>query len=193
MLFGLTFSDKLLSFDFSDLSKPLPCVVFNLDTVTLNVPDDELLCKGYLVESCGELLMVYRITNYIDIDDWICTFSTIKFLVYRLESIDQSNDLLQWVQLESLGDRILFLGRNASLSISATGIPGVKGNCIYFTADRWDYFYSCEGINSKACCSDNGIFYMDDGRIEPFFIDNDSQSIKCQPFWIMPHSIHNVV
>ncbi|PIA62244.1 hypothetical protein AQUCO_00200313v1 [Aquilegia coerulea] len=188
MLYGLTRELRLVTFELWDSSKPLAYRVLNM--LPLHIPhipyEDADEIASYLVESCGELLMVFRLRLYTD-NGYEDEFRTIQLLVFKL---DQSNDLLQWVQVQSLGDQMLFLGTNYCLSVSATGTPGFKGNCIYFTDDGWPYFWA--GNNSQASCLDNGIFYLDDGRIETFYDPDDSCQIKSQPIWVTPNNIFSI-
>ncbi|XP_060194517.1 F-box protein SKIP23-like [Lycium barbarum] len=66
-----------------------------------------------LVESCGELFLVELYEE--------------KTKVYRLNMEENA-----WIQVENLGDRIFFIGKNCSFSLSAQEFPGCKGNCVYF-------------------------------------------------------------
>ncbi|XP_043708185.1 F-box protein At2g26160-like [Telopea speciosissima] len=129
----------------------------------------------YLVESSGDLLMVYRFLDlylYVDDDDdedvvvdsdddgtepVRLPHRTVNFEVYKLD-LGEGN----WVEVDNLGDRAVFVGYNDSFSVSASEFPGCRGNCIYFTDD---YF---EGYNrQKHGALDMGIFDLGDGTVEP--------------------------
>ncbi|PIA63441.1 hypothetical protein AQUCO_00201052v1 [Aquilegia coerulea] len=183
MLYGLTRANILVSFEFVDSSKPLGYRALNMLPMNTHTPEEDTVYTNYLVESFGELLMVYRCRNIIN-DGIRVTHSTKKLLVFKL---DQSSDLLKWVQVQSLGDQMLFLGQNSSVSVSATGIPGFKGSCIYFTDDNWLYFWL--GYGSQPSCSDNGVFYLNDGRIESIFTPDDSHPMKSLPVSVTPRTI----
>ncbi|KAF5205391.1 hypothetical protein FRX31_005034 [Thalictrum thalictroides] len=184
MLYGLTQANGLVRFEFTnDLKQPLALTVLNVHPMSRPTDAGFKGIYSYLVESRGELLMVYRYGNPLCRDSKGLHI-TEKFLVYKL---DQSSDPLQWVQLQSLGDQMLFLGRSSSMSFSAASIPGFKGNCIYFTDDAWPYFF--HGVGSRYCNSDNGIFYLDDGHIESFFKTDDSYSFNLSPVWVAPNWI----
>ncbi|KAF5191192.1 hypothetical protein FRX31_019226 [Thalictrum thalictroides] len=145
---------------------------------------------GYLVESRGELLMVLRCYYSSVSDDGRTNKNvTTKFVVYKL---DQSSVPFQWVQIRSLGDQMLYLGKNASISISAKGNPRIKGNCIYFSDDLWYTFWY--GVDPRHLYSDNGVFYLEDGRIDQFFFptDYDIRSFRSHPIWITPSNILGV-
>ncbi|KAL5723471.1 hypothetical protein ACHQM5_006869 [Ranunculus cassubicifolius] len=179
MLYGLTQSNQLMTFEFIDPTIPPVCNL--LDVLPMDRPHNACI-PSYLVESNGELLMVYRcLYSSIKVNNHNHTkfykFVTTKFVVFRL---DQSSGPLKWIEVESLGDEMLFLGKNTSLSVSAKGLPGFKGNCIYFTEDVWNYFWA--GWSYRHQFTDNGIFYLEDGRIETFF----SGDFKCELFWVTP-------
>ncbi|PNX72118.1 F-box protein, partial [Trifolium pratense] len=72
---------------------------------------------GFLIESEGELLLV-AIYEYFENSLWI--------LILRLD------ENKKWVQLTSLGDRILFLGNGCSFSASTSDLSVSKGNCVIF-------------------------------------------------------------
>ncbi|KAF9605392.1 hypothetical protein IFM89_016969 [Coptis chinensis] len=110
-------------------------------------------------------------------------FATKLFLVYKLQDL---NGILQWVQVESLGDQMLFWGRNSGMSISANSVSGFEGNSIYFNEDFWSYFWFGYGPNLDSC-TDNGVFYLDDGGIESFFTSDDFLPLKYQPIWVTPN------
>jgi len=79
----------------------------------------------YLMESAGELLMV--IQHSIEVN--LAITSTVHFGVYRLDL-----DVLQWVEVRSLGDEALILG-TSSINAEKFSAFGFKRNCIYFTDD----------------------------------------------------------
>ena len=56
------------------------------------------------------------------------------FEIFKLDFVD--ND--QWVDVKSLGDRVLFLGGNHSMSVSTNDFPECKRNSIYFTDHYWE-------------------------------------------------------
>ncbi|KAL5720152.1 hypothetical protein ACHQM5_012846 [Ranunculus cassubicifolius] len=132
------------------------------------------------------LLMIFRVRDEIDTFE-VYKFVTIRFYVYRL---DRSADVAKWVQVKSLGDQMIFLGKNSAISISAKDIPGFKGNCIYFTDDAPVTFY--RGWSSRRPYSDNGVFYLEDGRVDSFFPINFSHPFNAQPaqpVWVIPNKI----
>ncbi|XP_057453079.1 putative F-box protein At1g65770 [Lotus japonicus] len=105
--------------------------------------------KMYLVISEGELLLVKRfLGDFVnaagevvyegyqspDGGDEICPYKTKDFVVYKLDPLSEN----KWEKKGSLGDRVLFLGTNESVSRSANELQGCEANSIYFTDDRWE-------------------------------------------------------
>ncbi|OMO95977.1 hypothetical protein COLO4_15574 [Corchorus olitorius] len=95
-------------------------------------PNELLPCyeKQYLVESEGCLLVVSREGQQRDSDGLVSQEFTESFDILRLNAVDGS-----WTELDSLGNRALFLGDNSSFSIAAIDIPGIKPDHIYYTDD----------------------------------------------------------
>ncbi|KAJ3680628.1 hypothetical protein LUZ60_016906 [Juncus effusus] len=93
----------------------------------------------YLVESNGDLLRVFRKSdNEIDYND--CFFE-----IHRL---DFEEGIPNWVKIEGIGDRVLFLERSHGFSFDSYGFDGFRGNCIYFTKHDCCNKYS----NEKVLC-----------------------------------------
>ena len=76
----------------------------------------------FLVESEGDLLLV-------DISDHDLTVD-----VFRLDEKER-----KWVEIENLGDRVLFIGLQYSFSASASDLCVSEGNCIIFIDDVFFY------------------------------------------------------
>ncbi|KAM7268803.1 hypothetical protein ACFE04_010969 [Oxalis oulophora] len=127
----------------------------------------------YLVESLGELLLVCR---FIYSNEW--PHRTKTFKVFKL--IKNQNDEFEYefIEVETLGNQALFLGRNASFSLSATSTNWCRGNCIYFTDDLLDFLKS----NENGAGHDMGIYNLRDGTIEKHY-KGESLSFFSTPFW----------
>ncbi|XP_059626868.1 uncharacterized protein At1g65760-like [Cornus florida] len=138
----------------------------------------------YLVESCGELLMVVRHCNFPRRNGNVRlrTFNpyiTTTFKVFKL----RSRGWWRWIEVDSLGDQMLFVGTNGGISLSASLFSGFRGNCIYFTDDNyWSVLLTYDGPGA-AC--DLGMFNLDDGSIKSF-LPTDSHSSVSPPVWYMP-------
>ncbi|KAB1223260.1 hypothetical protein CJ030_MR2G002425 [Morella rubra] len=105
--------------------------------------------------------------------------STTKFEVFK---IDCSSGNLLVSNVDSLGDRMLFVSTSSSsISLSARDFEGFSGNCIYFLADK-NYDFS---RFRPFVCRESGIFYLQNGRIERTFpsIPLPTQFRKC---WFAP-------
>ena len=83
------------------------------------------------MKSCGELLFVVRlIGDFVDgdgklveeedlfNDENIQPYKTLLFHVYRLDPHEK-----KWVEMESLGDQIVFVGGNHSMSLRVEDCP----------------------------------------------------------------------
>ncbi|XP_058215547.1 uncharacterized protein LOC131326707 isoform X1 [Rhododendron vialii] len=83
--------------------------------------------KEYLIESNGEILLVFLVS---------------RKSIHRVENVEVYRlrfDRLSWVKMESIGDRTLFVGTNCCMSVNASKI-GCKVDCIYFsnqTVGEW--------------------------------------------------------
>ncbi|KAK6254669.1 hypothetical protein SCA6_015974 [Theobroma cacao] len=142
----------------------------------------------YLVESCGDILLVVRfIGEFVDSDgklvhegdvlDWVCSYRTCLFHVYKLDFNE-----LKWVEMATLGDRVLFLGGNQSVSVSTRSFPDCEGNLIYYTDD---YFQRMEEDYSYGG-HDMGVYNLKDGTVKPIY-EYSSEQILPPPCWIIPN------
>ncbi|XP_059455160.1 uncharacterized protein LOC132185400 [Corylus avellana] len=139
---GLT----LYAYNLSDLSSPKSYLLeTSFDFEPLSSLEERMRSwykdRYYLVESLGDLLWVRRlIANNMD-DDGKFTFShdakifpdqTVTFDVYKLDFSRNT-----WEFAKCIGDQVLFLGTNQSLSLSARDFDKLQANRIYFTDDSF--------------------------------------------------------
>ncbi|XP_028777614.1 F-box protein SKIP23 isoform X1 [Neltuma alba] len=134
--------------------------------------------KKFLVESDGQLLLVDKYLSfdyqsleaYDGFDDDVCfgCEQAVKFKVFRLNEEGK-----EWVELKSLGDRVVFLGDDCAFSSSASDLFISEGNRIIF---RDDYF------NDTAKENGLGVFELDDDRISPI----SDYPGYCKLFWPAP-------
>ncbi|XP_068498513.1 F-box protein At2g05970-like [Phaseolus vulgaris] len=129
----------------------------------------------YLVESCGELLLVCRYFS----PDQDAVLETQKFEVYALDFCQ-----LSWKKVEDLGDQMLFLGKCCSTSFSAKELGVGIQNSIYFCNDptipwwnEWDSDH-LKGILSRlgfnrTDVNNWGIFTLGNEDSEPFCFHGD--------------------
>ncbi|KAI5670749.1 hypothetical protein M9H77_11113 [Catharanthus roseus] len=152
--------------------------------------------QKYLVESSGDLLLISRerggrlFEGGID-DEILPRYYTKGFSVLKLEKNNNAGEEEDeakyeypfcWIEVKSLGDRALFLGRNPSVSLSASEFEGLfKPNCIYFTDDNEENFYF-EPRGGGGL--DMGIFNTETSTIEPHFTGEYRSPIS-PPFWYL--------
>ncbi|KAG5548402.1 hypothetical protein RHGRI_013928 [Rhododendron griersonianum] len=113
--------------------------------------------KEYLVESNGEILLVFLIVSRKSIR------SVDNVEVYRLRF-----DTLSWVKMERIGDRTLFMGTNCCLSVNASEV-GCMRNCIYFSYQTGEGWW---------------VYDMERGSISPSWDSTDSSTKS--PVWDEP-------
>lgn len=135
--------------------------------------------KKYLVESDGDLLMIDKYLEYDgefefyeEFDSFISE-STLKFKVYRLDEDEE-----KWVELASLGNRIVFLGDNCAFSASVSELNSVcKGNCLVFS----DHFCN-QADDGVPKIRGIGVFDLENGSICPI----SSYTGYSELFWPPP-------
>ncbi|XVF35887.1 hypothetical protein REPUB_Repub19eG0010000 [Reevesia pubescens] len=136
----------------------------------------------YLVHSEDELLLV---TRYLDLE--INVEPDQSYLIYRTKRFEVSRLVWSgphWERVKSLNDKMLFIGENSSLSLSASDFTGCMGNCIYFTDD-----YSETNYDGAFGEHDIGIYKLWDGGIEPlpcYPRNSFFQSPWPTPLWVTP-------
>lgn len=110
----------------------------------------------YLVESSdGKLIMVARRVDCHAIEGEKGTaYDTSGFIVYKHNPSNSS-----WSVVKNIGDNVLFLGFNSSLSISSSSCPFTvnKKNHIYFTDNMTDFHRE---DNERG--GDLRVFYLED-------------------------------
>ncbi|OVA10871.1 Protein of unknown function DUF295 [Macleaya cordata] len=133
----------------------------------------------YLVDSFGEILLVTRYLNTeLDPELGCVVYKTTGFDVFSLDARKP-----KWVEVKSLGDRMLFLGgENSSLCLLATDFSGCEGNCIYFTDDYTE-------VNEvKPGDHDMGVFNLGDRSIKPLpYFTGVSRLFYPSPIWFTPN------
>ncbi|KAF5736694.1 F-box protein [Tripterygium wilfordii] len=124
----------------------------------------------YLAESSGKLLLVVRyIQNFVPPEGeeavmlefltakyWqpaMWPYRTVFFHVFELDFCQE-----RWVHTKTLGNRVLFLGRSHSLSLSTEEFAGWEGDAIHFIDDHKGY---------RGC--DTGVFSLRHGAVNHIF------------------------
>ncbi|KAJ8626413.1 hypothetical protein MRB53_019720 [Persea americana] len=106
---------------------------------------------------------------------------TLGFKVYEVGLEENGEYTKKPMEVERLGDRVIFLGQNSSMLVMASQFPGVKGNRIYFTDD----FMEASFFKSPLGCVDLGIFDMEDNTVQPLFSKRFHPTFS-PPIWIAP-------
>ncbi|KAF9616358.1 hypothetical protein IFM89_029612 [Coptis chinensis] len=113
----------------------------------------------FYVESCGEIFQVNQIHLML---------SREIFLTFDIFKLDLST--MDWVKVESLGDRIFLLSSSSTMSLSGAEL-GVKGNCVYYSIPNYAHLYR---------------FDMDDGAITVTLPLPNVLNYWKGPFWMVP-------
>lgn len=144
-------------------------VIVDSSSIDLNVTANPVFGgdKKLLVESCGELLLVDMylsietegggfLEEYFEHLAYYMKERTVRFKVFRLNVEGK-----MWVELESLDNRVLFIGDDCAFSASACDmLSEFKGNCVFF-ADT----YGNGEENEAAGVQGIGLFEFDSGNI----------------------------
>ncbi|XP_077248289.1 uncharacterized protein LOC143887930 [Tasmannia lanceolata] len=168
--YGITTNNTVVSCEFASNDFPKFTVVIPPSRVR------KTCAKMNLVESCGKLLKILRCCQWYPDYDYdengneIHPFPELAYRTVWFDVFELEEDTGKWIQTESIGDQILFLGCNSSFSLSGLDFPQWKGNCIYFT-DSNDV-----ALDWK---NDNGVFGL----------ENMMRSINTftKPLWVSPY------
>ena len=107
--------------------------------------------------------------------------STCDFQVYEL-GVEETTGTYKktLVEVENLGDRVIFLGLNSSMIVMASQFPKFKGNCIYFKHGWVPPIFQLSSASA-----DMGIFNMEDRKFLPLF-PNRAHPYFSLSTWIRP-------
>ncbi|KAL3507447.1 hypothetical protein ACH5RR_032829 [Cinchona calisaya] len=145
--------------------------------------------QWYLVPSLGEILFIVRyIGEFVnnkgellcegDLTDEICPYKTFKFQVYKVDMIERKLE-----QVKSLKDRVMFVGGNHGISVSAKDYQELEANSIYFTDDYLDRLHEDYSYGGH----DFGLFRLKDENIGSIFELDISGRFEVAPFWVFPN------
>ncbi|ONK69136.1 uncharacterized protein A4U43_C05F19720 [Asparagus officinalis] len=133
-------------------------------------------------------------------------FRTVDFWAYNLEAVDEpikrsgahyitfdnrsikrGNFGFKWVEMGSLGDQALFLGKSHSLCVPAVEYRGCQLNCIYFTEHgsknrHIPRGHSADGETDRYSICDMGIYDWEDGTFQRFSQLNINYHVP--PIWL---------
>ena len=97
---------------------------------------------------------------------------------FSLEEWTRDKTFKKLTKMESLGNRVIFLGHSSSKIVIASQFLGLRGNCIYFTDNLLQGYYQ----SPDGCCG-SGVFNLEDGTIEELFTDR-FHPMMSPPIWI---------
>ncbi|CAH9145275.1 unnamed protein product [Cuscuta epithymum] len=113
--------------------------MINDDKFTYNPssrPKYFLQMRGYITESCGEILLVAKIylglTTFNHPNHYSSYYPVEKIRVFKADLCAR-----KWVEMKSIGERTIFLGCHGGIFCINTNDKnsGVRANCIYFLED----------------------------------------------------------
>ncbi|KAI6694309.1 hypothetical protein NL676_022019 [Syzygium grande] len=152
----------------------------------------------YIVESAGEILLLVRFIAYFvnkhgdpveedylpieeDTHPLVYPYKTLHFHIYML---DKNNE--EWVGLDSIGDRAVFVGGSHSRSVLARDFPDFEANSVYFTNDNRDP----EECDDLCGGYDTGVYSLQSGKVKKI-CELSSDKIEPPPFWVFPSDYHS--
>lgn len=126
--------------------------------------------KKFLIESCGEMLMVDMYLSMEEVDgdpgfgeevfEHHAVFMnerTVKFKVFKFLEREKS-----WVEVKDLGGKMLFLGDDCNFTASASDLlPSCGGSCVFFTGNVFNED-NVDAMQDR----DLGVFDFRSGKIE---------------------------
>ncbi|KAL6293413.1 hypothetical protein ACE6H2_001555 [Prunus campanulata] len=125
LVFAVLERGNIISLDINRWS--MKTKYFNLGELPFESSADE----AYLVESTkGDLLHVRRLPKD---DHGDCGE---RFMVYKLV-FNERGGSVQQVEMKSIGDEVMFLSENGSISVLASNFPQCQPNSIYYMDFRW--------------------------------------------------------
>ena len=151
---------------------------------------EQLVRARYLVVSLGELLMVVRIRPRPQ-EPWTSAFKVFLGAERQTPDADPEFPMAQytwaWSELDTLGGRLLFVGRGCSRSYEVNQYPGFKEG-IYFLNDGEFYdetvIFAANGDDERRFrCSDNGKW--SEGHVQRCFPRPDPSG-HSPPAWLLP-------
>ncbi|XP_077226321.1 F-box protein SKIP23-like [Tasmannia lanceolata] len=126
-LYGITNSKSVVTCDFASNDFPKFSVI-------THTQENDGADQRYLVESSRRLLKVLRFMDWDPIDNENLGWPN---RTEGFEDFELDEERGKWIEINSLGDHILFLGFSSSFSLSAREFPRCKGNCILLHRRLW--------------------------------------------------------
>ena len=87
--------------------------------------------------------------------------------------------IFEWLEVKTLDGKALFLGDNASISLTASDFPECEPNCIYFTDESLNYV-------RRGGPHDTGVFNLEDGNTEQLIYPRPNTLVWVPHVWVEP-------
>ncbi|XP_059278878.1 putative F-box protein At3g25750 [Lycium ferocissimum] len=156
--------------DIAEPSTPQPVVkprlVVEMDDLSFDVS------RYYLVDVSGALLFVQQL---LITDNEPNGWKTTRFRVFELDVLRGKAK-----EIKSLGERAIFLGCNASISIDSSELVGVKPSHLYFTYEWTCLFH--QGYDWREI----GAYSLEDGTIQSFDQGTAGVVTVSPAIWVAP-------
>ncbi|XP_061993250.1 F-box protein At2g26160-like [Rosa rugosa] len=111
------------------------------------------LDQAYLVESTkGHLWHVQRCSIGVTQFDGNVLFEE-GFRVYKVVFSDTDGCMVKHVEVKTIGDEALFIGKNYSVSVSASKFPGCQPNSIYYTGGSKEFVMRIFDVEFGTACA----------------------------------------
>ncbi|KAM0923970.1 hypothetical protein ACQ4PT_005180 [Festuca glaucescens] len=124
-LYGLTTSEDLVNFQIGTTKDGSPIFTASPHTLPIQRHGHPRMHMTRIVELHGKLALVVRTI-------WLDNYKTF-FKVFELADVAMTPNTYKWVEMTSLGDYALFIGKTWSraVPVPAGRCGGVQRNCIY--------------------------------------------------------------
>ncbi|XP_042516529.1 F-box protein At2g26160-like [Macadamia integrifolia] len=132
--------------------------------------------KRYLAESSGDLLQV--LLWFRERDGKRNVYTSASCGIYRLDLSTKT-----WIEVESLGDSVLFLGRNSAISLSTRNFPECRENSIYFAEHFWKGWLEDDPNVDQ---QNLGFFSLEERRFVKYYY-YALKRIKPPLIWVVPN------
>ncbi|KAK9668704.1 hypothetical protein RND81_13G079700 [Saponaria officinalis] len=139
----------------------------------------------YLVQSSSfGLLMVLRLRYKVDLRNLVDDVSDADYVypTHYFEVYIHDPKEKRWVKIDDLGDMALFVGGNASMSVSVAHATSLQRSCIYFTDDDYDYWE----MRGKPSGRNMGVYDLKSDQVWQFYEGDDTFSEFCPPTLFIP-------
>ncbi|CAL5021742.1 unnamed protein product [Urochloa decumbens] len=144
--------------------------VSRMEQLIQGTPNSATRC--YLVISRTSKLLLVR---------WIIPQDSTQEMTMKVLEADLK--MSRWLEVESLGDQVLFISSYCSKAVTASSHGGyLQGNQIYFLDDGLVHWFLGPCGNRQAC----GVFHMSSNTIHPISLGEEHLSTQSKASWFFP-------